>query len=260
MIPKKIINFIPDSLSENLDKNGLALIEFLDEFNLNILNDILSIWYNKYPEKAKEIILDSLGKYLEAEIKSNDSIKQKRIKIVNAVKRHKLRGTWENDIKIRIDSITGKSSSLVKNTTVFESDDSILISDNNIDNDFYNTLGTDGTNEFGIYLPEVINVINITPGIIVIDIGIADDDVFIIQNDDFILVSDNNIDNDFYNTLGTDGTNEFGIYLPGGEINSDVNILINKIKQELLDSVPAYFVIYLGYTNDDGNFISLGVI
>jgi len=199
MIPKKIINFIPDSLSENLDKNGLALIEFLDEFNLNILNDILSIWYNKYPEKAKEIILDSLGKYLEAEIKSNDSIKQKRIKIVNAVKRHKLRGTWENDIKIRIDSITGKSSSLVKNTTVFESDDSILI-------------------------------------------------------------SDNNIDNDFYNTLGTDGTNEFGIYLPGGEINSDVNILINKIKQELLDSVPAYFVIYLGYTNDDGNFISLGVI
>ena len=261
MLPKNIFKFLPDPLADNIDNNGKALVNYLDQFCIETQQEILSVWYLKHPEQTKTITLDYWGDYLSAELKSNDTERQKRIKIVNAVQRHKLRGTWKFDIKIRIDNITGKDSKLVVSTVIFEEDDSIIVGDNSLENSLFSTIGTDGLNEFGMYIPEIIFSVALVPGIVAIDLGFVEDEIFDFQDDDSIIPSDNAIENLFYYSIGVDGIdNELGTYIPDGSISEDFEKLLNKIVEELLDSVPAYEIIYLGYTSDDGNFITLRII
>ena len=260
MLPKNMFNYLPDPLAENLDKSGKALIDYIDSFCLIIKEDILSIWYVKYPEKAKEVTLNSFGEYLAVDIKDSDTAIQKRQKIANAIKGHKLRGTWKFDIKILIDSITGKNSSLVKATTVFTQDDSIIVKDNSEENSLYSTIGTDGINLLGTSIPVIQTNVPATPGIVVIDLGLTEEDVYFIREDDSIIVKDNSEENSLYSTIGTDGINELGLYIPNGEISKEILTLLDKLKINLIDNVPAYEKVYLGYIDKNSNYKTLLII
>jgi hypothetical protein len=260
MLPKDFIKILPDPLVDNLDANGQALIDYLASFCGDITTDIFDIWYLKHPEKARAITLDSWGAYLSADLKANDTERQKREKIANAIQRHKLRSTWKYDIKIRIDSLTGKDSQLVKSTVVLEDDDSIIVADNSSENSSFSTIGTDGINEYGMYIPDITFSVLLEPGVVAVDLGLTEDDIFDFQDDDSIIVADNSASNLNYSTIGTNGIDEYGMYIPSGEIAEDIESLLDKIEEELLDSVPAYEKLYLGYIDDDGNFVTLRII
>jgi hypothetical protein len=261
MLPKDIFKYLPDPLAENIDANGQALVDYLNQFCIDTKNDILSIWYMKHTEQTKPITLDKWGDYLEAGILNEDTDRQKRQKIIDAIQGHKLRGTWLYDIKIVIDSITGKDSKLVENTTIFEEDDSIIVGDNSTENSLFSTIGTDGVNTLGTYIPEIKASVSLVPGVVAIDLGLTEDEIITIEDDDSIIVSDNSTENFYYSTIGVDGVdNELGTFIPDGAINPEITTLLEKLTNELINKVPAYEIIYLGYINDDGNFIVLTII
>jgi len=261
MLPKDFLNFMPDPLVENLDESGQALREYLNEFTLHYFNKILGMFYFKFPEITDCVTCDYWGEYLAADIQPNDTERQKREKIAKAVQTHKLRGTWKYDLKIKIDNITGKDSELVENTYKFEDDDSIIVSDNSSENSDFSTIGTDGINEFGTYIPEITSSVELLPGIVAIDLGYTIEEVYNFQDDDSIITSDNSAEILYYFSIGVDGIDGgLGTYVPSGEIDPDIEDILNKIETDILDSVPAYEILYLGYIDDDGNFQVLKII
>lgn len=261
MLPKSLLNYIPDPLLDNLDANGQALIAYMDNFCNEIFQDILNIWYFKFPEITPSQTLLYWNDYLEAEMNQNDTERQRREKLYTAVQRHKLRSTFEGDIKIRIDNVTGKDSDIVKATYIFEEDDSIITSGNDFIDTFYSTIGTDGVMELGTYIPDILTTVSITPGVIAIDLGFTEDDVFDIENDDSVITSGNDFLTTYYSTIGVDGIDiELGTFIPDGSISESFEEILDKVENELQDSLPAYFEVYLGYINDDGNFVTLRIL
>lgn len=104
----------PASVDRN-DSNWLLLISKLDEFdnyvrrlieNLDTLYD-----YNRCPS----YLLRYLGNFLYAGIENWDSDLTKRVKIREAVKRHKFSSTWVYDIKSIIEAFTGISPAYLYN-------------------------------------------------------------------------------------------------------------------------------------------------
>ena len=261
MLPKNIFRYLPDPLAENINSDGEALVDLLDTFCAEIQEDILSLWYIKFPEKTKEATLEEWNDYLSADFLEDDTVRTKRQKIASAVRRHKSRGTWKFDIKPKIDAITGKDSILVESTAIFEEDDSVIVADNDSENSSFFTIGTDGAGEYGAYIPDLNSTVELVPGVKAIDLGYKSDEIFDFQDDDSIITSDNSTENLYYSSIGVDGIDdELGTFIPDGNISDSFMDLLDKLNEELLESVPAYIVVYLGYTDVNGNYIPLKIV
>lgn len=140
MLPIPFEQYIPKSF--NRDAKVQAFADEVDK----ILNAIISqTWElnNIYdPARTKNVVLNFLGKYLNAGINNRDSELLKRQKIYQAIMTHKVRGTFNSDVKIKIDNIAGGDSSIV---TVIGEDDFILTGDGTTPSAYYwATLGVNG--------------------------------------------------------------------------------------------------------------------
>lgn len=253
MLPVPFEKFIPSFFTR--DKKLIAMADKIDsnlndwKTNVTDLNKIID------PPRIQEILLNDIGNYLSAGILDTDSSRTKREKIRGAVAAHKKRGLWEEDAKPRIDSIAGGDSQIAKAT---ESADWILFG--NEEDDIDNHWGTLGTEE-------------------------TDTSEFVFDSTtDFILVEAS--DTSFNGTLGTDNIGEYGADLMGSQagamgdtqlgldligagdeieiagniyIDVDNSILtfneVEEIKLSLIDVVPAYYMVFLGYFNNAGQFI-----
>ena len=137
--------YIPKVLQENLDNYGQAFIDYVDNLFTLVKKETTDLKYFYTVELIPDIFLDTIGNQFAAGILSSDTEKQKRIKILNAIAGHKKRSLWEDDIKIRIDSITGLNASLY---TVIGDDDSIFTGDGLTPAAFYwSTMGCDGVDD-----------------------------------------------------------------------------------------------------------------
>ena len=205
--------YIPKVLQENLDNYGQAFIDYVDNLFTLVKKETTDLKYFYTVELIPDVFLDTIGSQFAAGILSSDTEKQKRIKILNAIAGHKKRSLWEDDIKIRIDSITGLDASLY---TVIGDDDSIFTGDGLTPAAFYwSTMGCDGVDD---------------------DLGEA-------------LIGD-----------GTEVNITGNIYIDlGGNVSSDILDQIEENISTINKLIPAYFIIYLGYTSGTA-FITLRVI
>lgn len=79
------------------------------------ITDIKKIELFRDPLRCPTAWLDELGALLEAGVVNSDNERQIRQKVENAIEGHKKRGLWEEDVKVRIDAITGYSSEIYSN-------------------------------------------------------------------------------------------------------------------------------------------------
>lgn len=134
MLPESFLDFIPKFLKDNIDAGGEALVTYMDELQDEFYGYIREMYFFKDALRSPDIFLDELGYWLSAGLKQDDSEATKREKIYYAVMNHKNRGTWEDDAKIRIDSITGYSAAIFR---AGDNDDGILLGQEATDPDFY---------------------------------------------------------------------------------------------------------------------------
>jgi hypothetical protein len=126
MIPTPSINFVPKLLRENIDAAGTALATKLDTHLAALLTDVIGLGYLLAPDRCPDAALDEFGYFLNAGITSQDTSQQKRQKIYGAIKAHKSRGEWVNDVKIKIDLIVGDNAVIFR---AIDSDDAIFCGD-----------------------------------------------------------------------------------------------------------------------------------
>ena len=142
MLPLPFENHIPYLLRENMDDKGQAFVDKVDSLIEEISQEVLEMYWFKVPYRAPADFLNELGAYINANITPTDSERTKRSKIENAVKGHKLRGTWEDDAKLRIDAITSLDAVIIQSVG---SDDWILVGDGLTPSTHYwATMGADG--------------------------------------------------------------------------------------------------------------------
>lgn len=136
MLPIPFDENIPKLLKKALsvDDAGQALVDFWDTKYQALKEEILEMQYFKRPERCPAAFLDVLGDMLAASIQQGDNDFTKRFKILKAIETHKLRSTWINDAKNRIDAITGLDSTIYSRQ---DNDDAIWLAQEASDPDFY---------------------------------------------------------------------------------------------------------------------------
>ena len=126
MIPVPFLQYIPKLFRDNATAETTALCDKADTNIEAWLADAVNIQYLLDVERCPNNFLFSLGDYLAAGLKSQDSDRTKREKIYKAIVTHKFRSTWTYSAKIIIDAITGYDARIVYAT---DSDDWILCGD-----------------------------------------------------------------------------------------------------------------------------------
>jgi hypothetical protein len=169
MLPLPTIKHMPKVLQENMDDFGQAFVDFLDEFVTELRDETIQLKFFYVIEKIPPQFLDILGAQLQAEIKQIDTDRQKRVKILNAISGRSKRSLWEEDVKIRIDNITGLDAVLF---APFGLDDWILPGDGTTPTGYYwAAMGSDGIDDgLGISLIGAGDEVEIT-GNVYIDFG-----------------------------------------------------------------------------------------
>jgi hypothetical protein len=143
MIKNTVNDYIPSFF--NRDSKLNAFITETDDIINGIKDDIKTLNDMHIIEKTPAIMLNELGLYLNAGIRSGDSDRDKRIKIINAVAGHKVRGSFNLDAKPKIDLIAGGDSKIIRS---FDKDDFIFAGDGLTPDDYYwAVLGTDGIDD-----------------------------------------------------------------------------------------------------------------
>lgn len=188
---------LPDIYKGDLNPANTAFCDYMDSLINGLMTDIKGVSHFFDPFRCPTDLLSELGYFVNANLLNFNTEDQKRKKIANAIKTQKIRSTWEDDIKLKIDAYVGGNSSIFDNPF---SDDFILVGD---DSDlYYSTLGDDG-------IDDDLGMALIGSGLEIEESG----NIFI------------DVDS---NTLTTEQ--------------------VEQLKQELVDSIPAYFYIHLGYT------------
>ena len=95
-----------------LDAGFSALSRVWNDLYALQFSEILALETFRHAERVPSSLLDELGYKYAADFQGDDTDAQKRIKVFNAIKSHKKRGLWEDNIKLIIDAITGLSSSI----------------------------------------------------------------------------------------------------------------------------------------------------
>jgi hypothetical protein len=128
-----------------MDNFGQALVDYLDNVVDEIKEETINLRYFYTIELIPTIFLDTIGNQLQAEIKQVDTDRQKRVKILNAIAGRAKRSLWADDVKIRIDNITGLNAQLF---SPFGLDDFIICGDGNTPTSFYwSAVGCDGIDD-----------------------------------------------------------------------------------------------------------------
>jgi hypothetical protein len=169
MFPLPTKKYIPKVLQENMDNFGQALVDYLDNIIPEVKEETINLRYFYTIELIPSVFLDTIGNQLQAEIKQIDTDRQKRVKILNAIAGRAKRSLWFDDVKIRIDNITGLDAQLY---SPFGLDDFILCGDGTTPESFYwAAMGVDGIDDaLGISLIGEGDEVEIT-GNIYIDLG-----------------------------------------------------------------------------------------
>ena len=110
MLPQPFINYIPTFYKR--DDKLIAFADKMDEILDYLKSDTLGLNSLIDPVKISQLLLDTLGFYLNAGILDEDSDYKKRSKIRFAIQSHKNRGLWKLDVKPKIDNVAGGDSSL----------------------------------------------------------------------------------------------------------------------------------------------------
>lgn len=121
---------------------------FINEWNkitAGIKDDVITLNDIFFIEKVPAVMLEPIGVYFNAGLNANDTDRQKRQKIVNAIAGHKLRSSFNLDVKFKIDIVAGGDSKIIRS---FDKDDWILVGDGLTPPAFYwAALGTDGIDD-----------------------------------------------------------------------------------------------------------------
>jgi len=114
MLPIPAINYIPRMFKDYPDDAIVALTDKMDTHIEEWRDEITAMPRLYLPDMCPEPYIEELGYMVGANIYEQDTEREKRIKIVNAIDTHRLRGTWEDHAKIIIDEITGGLDSRLK--------------------------------------------------------------------------------------------------------------------------------------------------
>jgi hypothetical protein len=126
MLPIPFSKYIPKLFQDNATAETIALCAKADDNIEEWLADVVNLQYVLDVERCPSNFLFSLGDYLSAGLKSQDSDRTKREKIYKAIVTHKFRSTWVYSAKLIVDAITGYDARIVYAT---DSDDWILSGD-----------------------------------------------------------------------------------------------------------------------------------
>lgn len=258
LMPYPFSEYIPKLLKDKLSSSagGTAFVNKMDEYMLAWQAETINVAFLKTVDRCPTNFLDEMNAYLEADFKPFDSERVKRQKIYNAVQGHKLRSLWDDDVKIRIDNITGESASLYE---LPGSDDYIFTGDGVVSvGTKYSTFGGDGINtDLGCLMTGGIEP-NIA-GIVYIDLGYSESEILDFEDDDSIIPGDGTSGILYYSSIGADGIDDdLGTYIPsdGDDIYTDAfDDVIAQLLIELENIVPAYYRVFLGFVDDDSKFI-----
>ena len=150
MLPIPSQKKFPKLFQDKANAGMTALALKLDALQEEIKEDVLGMLYFNQPDRIPGKYLVLLGELLSAGIKGTDDERTKRKKIATAVSRLKLYGTFEFDVKIRVEAITGIEPLLYDITTT-DNDDWIWFGSGIDDtSQFWGCWGGDGTNPFGL--------------------------------------------------------------------------------------------------------------
>lgn len=142
MLPIPLEDYIPDILRNNPTDTGDAFLSKNDSLLIELRDEIFELYYLKVVARCPEWLLEELGAWLNANLNNIDSEDTKRQKIASAIATHKVRGSWTDDVKLRIDSITGYDSAII---TEVGGSDWILTGDGETPSAYYwGSMGADG--------------------------------------------------------------------------------------------------------------------
>lgn len=151
MIDWKLEDKVPEALKPV--EIGTAQKAMTDKADQNIadwISDIKRIDLFKDPIRCPVAFIEELNALVDSGITNSDTERQKRRKLVIAIQGHKKRGLFEDDVKIRIDNITGFSSSIFSNINAVE--DWILLGDQFDPDNEWGAIGGDNTDPLGFFL------------------------------------------------------------------------------------------------------------
>jgi len=122
MLPIPFSKYIPKLFRDNQQAETTAMCDKADVNLQAWLNDVVALQYLPDADRCPYDGLKYLDAMLLAGVRSEDSNRQKRVKVLVAVSTHKSRGTWQFDAKLRIDAISGYEADFYRLSDI---DDSI---------------------------------------------------------------------------------------------------------------------------------------
>ena len=153
MLPIPLEEYITLQLRNELNDSidGQSFVNKIESLIIEIRAEILEEYYLNIPYRTILEGLFELDYFLSAGVKPADSDYTKRKKVEKSVLGHKNRGTWDADVKIRVDSITGLDSDI---HTSIKTEDWILVGDGTTPSAYYYaTMGADNIdNSLGLEL------------------------------------------------------------------------------------------------------------
>lgn len=259
MLPIPSIDYFPSAFRN--DEDIVALTDFLDAEYKRWFDDSVNLERLKDPARCPAVCLPAFGEWLAAGLRDEDSEAMKRRKIANAIKNLKLRGTWLYSVKIAIDSRVGGDSQLVSKQGI---DDFILCGTGDEPAGYLWSIlgGESDTADYGIALVAGAGEIITTTD----TIGLGSDQAV------FVGITE---DEDSFVFGGIDDSATYGVRMLGdgsetttttspyvdfrikGTIAIDIDNAfytdsqVKTLVRDLLDLVPCYFKIYLGYMSGE---------
>ena len=219
MLPLPFSENIPKLLSKEMSQEGTAFVNKVDNLLKGIYQDVLELYFLKSPARIPTALLMELDFILNSSAREKHTEREKREKIAGSVAWHKVRGTWTQDVKIRIDNITGLSARIYHLDEQYDDDwilcgedDSVIFPPGN----YWSTLGGE-------------------------DAGLIDKLGLALIGDGNEIVIAGNIYIDCHEAVN---------------VSTLTTQQIEAIVEDLdKDIVPAYFQIFLGYIDAAGEFI-----
>jgi len=153
MIPVPSINFFPKVFRDYPDEALIALTNKLDDLFIEWFENAKSISNFSRVERCPSEFLKELGYLFGADISTYDDDREIRLKIYNAIRINKKRGTWVSHVKLIVDSIAGYDSRLYSLGEGSDPDDWILTGNGELEQSSnWAILGGDGEHPYGMYL------------------------------------------------------------------------------------------------------------
>jgi hypothetical protein len=235
LLPYPFENYIPRGFKDSDLRSDL--IEKVDEEQQIISENIEEFNHLYDPYRCDALFLPELAYFLNIEFEASDTERDKRVKVASAVESKKLKGTWEWDAKVKIDTLLSVNSQLWK-----PGDSSA----------WYLQGGIEGDKT-------------------VVEFLLVGGESFYLVGPERFLLNETQFqaDDTYIATMGYDGIDEdTGLDLAGDDDFGDtagvvyIDVInstftadqIEAVKASLSDTVPSYFRVYLGYM-DTGEFV-----